>query len=218
MQQTKFRILGHNIKIDTSQIPPPPPPTPGHRHLSLFKFFGSWRPCRSSGQGLFWDGTAAVQGHVAFPKPPPSCRGTPCNSPELSLFGSERLGEAGQKITCCLKSPILPHQIRQREEDGALRGGRRTSGRRRGVSPSHTAHPWDPSTATVREIGSVCSLVIPMADTTLAEALAREQGEMRGRHQTLRWTQPCVRQAVHREPKKWVSQTSKQPMLSYMEQ
>ncbi|MCI4375839.1 hypothetical protein PGIGA_G00114360 [Pangasianodon gigas] len=42
-----------------------------------------------------------------------------------------------------------------------------------------------------------------MADTTLAEALAGEQGEMGGRHQTLRWTQPCMRQAVRREPKKW---------------
>ncbi|KAM9483263.1 transcription factor 23 [Clarias gariepinus] len=42
-----------------------------------------------------------------------------------------------------------------------------------------------------------------MADTTLEEALAGEQGGMGGRHPSLRWTQPCMRQAVHREPKKW---------------
>ncbi|XP_066522221.1 transcription factor 24 [Hoplias malabaricus] len=41
-----------------------------------------------------------------------------------------------------------------------------------------------------------------MADRLL-EAL--EQGEMGGRnpHQTLHWTQPCMRQTAHREPKKW---------------
>ncbi|KAK2857478.1 hypothetical protein Q7C36_005397 [Tachysurus vachellii] len=42
-----------------------------------------------------------------------------------------------------------------------------------------------------------------MADTTLEEVLAGEQGEMGVRHQTLRWTQPCMRQAARREPKKW---------------
>ncbi|XP_072539650.1 transcription factor 23 isoform X2 [Salminus brasiliensis] len=44
-----------------------------------------------------------------------------------------------------------------------------------------------------------------MADRVLEEALAEEQGGMGGRglHQTLRWTQPCVRQAARREPRKW---------------
>lgn len=88
---------------------------------------------------------------VLFPSPPPFRRRTPCNSPELSPFGSECLGEAGQKITRCLKIPILPHQIRQREEDRARCGGRRTSGQRRGVNPSHTAHPLDLGSATVSE-------------------------------------------------------------------
>lgn len=147
---------------------------------------------------------------LLFPSPPLSRRGTPCNSPELGAFGSKSLGEAGQKITRYLKIPILPHQIRQREEDVARRGGRRSSGWRRRVRPSHTAHPYDPGTATVRETSSVSSLVIPMADTALEEALSGEQGESGGRHQTLKWTQPCMRQVVHREPKKWVSQISKQ--------
>uniref|UniRef100_A0A3B1JKH9 Transcription factor 23 n=1 Tax=Astyanax mexicanus TaxID=7994 RepID=A0A3B1JKH9_ASTMX len=45
-----------------------------------------------------------------------------------------------------------------------------------------------------------------MANQALAEeAFSEEQGEMGGRglHQTLQWTQPCVRQAAHREPRKW---------------
>ncbi|TSK62676.1 Transcription factor 23 [Bagarius yarrelli] len=42
-----------------------------------------------------------------------------------------------------------------------------------------------------------------MADRTIKEILAREQGETEGRNQSLRWTQPCMRQAVRREPRKW---------------
>ncbi|XP_017557609.1 transcription factor 23 [Pygocentrus nattereri] len=44
-----------------------------------------------------------------------------------------------------------------------------------------------------------------MADSVLEEALSEEQREMGGRSlaQTLRWTQPCMRQGARREPKKW---------------
>ncbi|KAF7711140.1 transcription factor 23 isoform X1 [Silurus meridionalis] len=42
-----------------------------------------------------------------------------------------------------------------------------------------------------------------MADLILTEGLAGEQEENGGRHQTVRWTQPCMRQAMRRKPKMW---------------
>ncbi|XP_062852961.1 transcription factor 24 [Trichomycterus rosablanca] len=42
-----------------------------------------------------------------------------------------------------------------------------------------------------------------MADLVLQDGLTGEQGKMGGRHQTIRWTQPCIRQPKDREPKKW---------------
>ncbi|GAA6100811.1 uncharacterized [Tachysurus ichikawai] len=59
---------------------------------------------------------------LLFPSPPPSRRGTPCNSPELSPFGSECLGEAGQKITL-LEDPHITSPDK-------AKGGRRSSARR----------------------------------------------------------------------------------------
>ncbi|KAK1798866.1 hypothetical protein P4O66_007151, partial [Electrophorus voltai] len=46
---------------------------------------------------------------------------------------------------------------------------------------------------------------ILMAESALEKALAAVEGEsgQRGLHRTLRWTQPCVRQAACRESKKW---------------
>ncbi|XP_067230363.1 transcription factor 23 [Chanodichthys erythropterus] len=43
-----------------------------------------------------------------------------------------------------------------------------------------------------------------MAERGLREDVAQEWGEMGGKSvRTQRWTQPCVKQATHREPKKW---------------
>ncbi|XP_052414098.1 transcription factor 23 [Carassius gibelio] len=44
-----------------------------------------------------------------------------------------------------------------------------------------------------------------MAERALEEDVAQERREMGGKAvRTQRWTQPCVKQAIHREPKKWV--------------
>lgn len=59
------------------------------------------------------------------------------------------------------------------------------------------------------ETGSGGSPLVPMAERAGREDVVQERGEMGGKSvRTHRWTQPCVKQATHREPKKWVSERS----------
>ncbi|XDV36274.1 hypothetical protein PO909_006083 [Leuciscus waleckii] len=54
------------------------------------------------------------------------------------------------------------------------------------------------------ETGSGGSPLVPMAERAVRQDVAQERGEMGGKSvRTHRWTQPCVKQATHREPKKW---------------
>lgn len=144
---------------------------------------------------------------LLFPRPS-AVADLPGDTMQLSWvcsLGSEHPWEAGWEITYRLKIPTLPHQIRQREgmepsgvDIGPLGGGE-------GRTPSSI------SKETLKcchlHTGSVVSPVVLMAERALEEDVAQERREMGGKSvRTQRWTQPCVKQATHREPKKWVSE------------
>ncbi|XP_067314717.1 transcription factor 24 [Pseudorasbora parva] len=125
--------------------------------------------------------------------------------------------EAGREITYRLKIPTLPHQIRQREGMEQSRVDIGPLGGREGRAPSRS------SKETLKcchlEAGLMASPVIPMAERAVQEDVAQERGEMGGKSmRTQRWTQPCVKQATHREPKKWAKPGPTTPSRAYKSQ
>ncbi len=115
-------------------------------------------------------------------------------------LGSEHPWEAGREITNRLKIPTLPHQIRQMEgmDIGPLGGGE-------GRTPSSISKEM--LKGCHLHTGSVVSPVVLMAERALEGDVAQERREMGAKSvRTQRWTQPCVKQATHREPRKWVSE------------
>ncbi|KAL7890728.1 hypothetical protein AOLI_G00002040 [Acnodon oligacanthus] len=141
------------------------------------------------------------RGSFTFPKPPSiplSCPGTPCNSPVhlLPLAASTRGRQSG-KITDPLEDPHITSLDKAKGRELELH-------REEELSPPICAvHPRYPRALPRRGYSPL--VVYRMADRVLEEALFKEQGEIGGRSlpQTLRWTQPCMRQTARREPKKW---------------
>ncbi len=176
------------------------------RH-SNFALFRSRRPAGRGVKVVSAVGPQLREASPLFPRPS-AVADLPGDTMQLSWvrsLGSEHPWEAGREITYRLKIPTLPHQIRQREgmelsgvDIGPLGGGE-------GRTPSSI------SKETLKcchlHTGSVVSPVVLMAERALEEDVAQERREMGGKSvRTQRWTQPCVKQATHREPKKWVSE------------
>ncbi|KAI4876031.1 hypothetical protein NFI96_018155 [Prochilodus magdalenae] len=141
------------------------------------------------------------RGSFTFPKPPsilPSHPGTPCNSPELLLpLAASARGRQGGKITDPLEDPHITSLDKAKGREPELQ-------QRRGPKPPFAQFIRDTPRALPQRGRSLLGSS-RMADRVLEEAPTEEQAEMGGGGlpQTLRWTQPCMRQAAHREPRKW---------------